>query len=86
MYYYMYYSKEPKMIARLTSRTLIMQLNKVKVASMRTKLKYPPHSCLVKFRFSVWQDIVFHTRQTCKKNKQTHLLKQNFSETITPID
>ena len=34
---------------------------------------------------SVWKEIVFHARQTCKQ-QTTHLLMQNFSETITPID
>ena len=36
------------------------------------------------FPLSVWQEIVFHARQTCIK--QGHLLKQDLSETITPID
>ena len=31
-----------------------------------------------------WQKIVFNARQTCKQ--QTHFLKQNFSETIIPVD
>ena len=34
---------------------------------------------------SVWHEIVFHARQTCKQ-QQTHSQKQNLSETITPID
>ena len=40
--------------------------------------------CFMPFLFAVWQEIVFHARLTCEQ--QTHFLKQNFSETITPID
>ena len=40
--------------------------------------------CFTPFPLSVWQEIVFHARQTCKQ--QTNTLKQNFSETTTPMD
>ena len=41
-------------------------------------------ACFTLFPLSVWQEIVFHVRQTCKQ--QTHFLKQNFSATVTAID
>ena len=41
-------------------------------------------TCFSLFSLSIWQEIVFHATQTF--DKQTHLQKQNFSETITAID
>ena len=40
--------------------------------------------CSTLLPFSDWQEIVFHARHPGEQ--QTHFLKQNFSETITPIN